>query len=268
MPWELSRAEVDRAPRPLVALARDLADGERIEPHRHARAQLIHAARGTMKVTTATGAWIVPPGRALWMPAGTSHAIAIVGAVEMRTLYLAPDAPVRVPAGGGVVQVTPLLRELMLRCVDLPLLYDEAGADGRLVAVILDELERLPSAPLHLPLPRDKRLAPLVAAILAEPGDRRTAGEWAGEIGVGERTLSRVLRREIGLSFGAWRQQARLMAAVASLAEGARVDAVARDLGYESPSAFIAMFRRALGTTPGRFLEGDDGTDGAAGKKI
>ena len=254
MPWNLDRAEVEDAPRPLVAIARNYPRGHLIEPHRHGRAQLVYAARGLMTVRAEAGAWVAPPERAVWMPAGVEHWIDCAAGIHMRSVWLAPEAAAALPARCVVLRISPLLRELILRAVELPVLYDEAGADGRLVAVLLDEIAAAREAPLHLPLPRDPRLARIAEAILRDPADGRASEAWAREAGASPRTLERLFRRETGLTFGAWRSRARVLAALALLAEGRSVTATALELGYDSVSAFIAMFRRALGETPGRYL--------------
>jgi len=241
-------------PRPIAAMAKDFPNASRIPPHRHKRAQLVFAAHGTMVVWTAQGSWVVPPNRAVWMPAETEHAIRMNGAVAMRTLYIRADLAAAMPAKCCVIAVSPLLRELILRAVELPLLYDEAGAAGRVMALILDEMRVLPVLPLHLPWPEDARLKRLCIAISGDPASPRTLAAWGREVGASSRTLARLFRRETGMSFGAWRQQVRLVDALGRLANGQPVAGVALDLGYQSPSAFTGMFRRALGRAPTRYF--------------
>ena len=254
MPWNVDRAEVELAPRPLVAIARNYPPGHRIAPHRHGRAQLVYAARGLMTVRAEAGAWVAPPERAVWMPAGVEHWIDCAAGIHMRSVWLSPEAARPLPGRCVVLRISPLLRELILRAVELPILYDEAGAEGRLVEVLLDEVAAASEAPLHLPMPQDARLGRIAEAILRDPADARGLAAWAQQAGASARTLERLFRRDTGLSFGAWRGRARVLAALALLVEGRSVTATALDLGYDSVSAFIAMFRRALGETPGRYL--------------
>ncbi len=171
-----------------------------------------------------------------------------------RARALGADAAAPLPATCSVISVSPLLRALILRAVELPLLYDEAGPDGRIMALILDEIRTLPALPLHLPWPVDQRLARLCAAIRDDPASGRSLGAWALTMGASSRTLARLFRRETGMSFGAWRQQVRLLEALGRLATGQPVTTVALDLGYQSPSAFTSMFRRALGCAPTRYF--------------
>jgi AraC-like DNA-binding protein len=237
-----------------VALATDYPGGHEIAPHRHARAQLVYASRGVMTVTAAAGSWVVPPQRAVWMPAGAEHAIRIDRDLSMRSLYIRPDAVAGMPGVCRVVAVSALLRPLILRAMTVPPLYDEDGPDGRVLRVLLDELGALPSAPLYLPQPRDPRLKRVTDALLAAPADPRPFDAWARLAGASSRSLARLFLAETGLGFRAWRQRARLLHALAALADDEPVTAVAFEAGYDSPSAFIAAFKRAFGATPGRYF--------------
>lgn len=241
---------------PVVALAKEYGHGTRVPPHAHRRAQLLYAITGTLRVTTEAGAWIVPSLRAVWIPPGVEHGFLIAGDVSMRTLYV--DAATAVFPDGGrcrVVAVSDLLRALILAACN-----ETAGEDrGRaalMSGLILSELARAPEVPLSLPMPRDKRLAALCRALLDDPARDDTLEGWAESCGASARTLARLFRRDTGLSFGVWRQQARLAEALARLAQGEGVATAARAAGYGSPSAFTAMFRRALGETPQRYAEG------------
>ncbi|HKJ00346.1 MAG TPA: helix-turn-helix transcriptional regulator [bacterium] len=247
------------ATRVVVCVAKDYAPGHVIPPAWHPRAQLIYATRGVMTVNAPQGTWVLPPQRAVWVPAGTPHFTRMAGAASMRTLYIDPAAVPGLPPGCCVVTVSPLLRELIAEAMHLPAEYDEAGPAGRLVAVLLDQFRALPVAPLHLPLPADERLQRIAAALRAEPGDNRTLAAWGRLVGASPRTLARGFLRETGLTFRAWRQQVRLLEALERLAAGEAVTAVALELGYETPSAFVAMFRRALGTSPGRYFAASGG---------
>jgi len=244
----------EELPRPVLGVAADWCHGERIPRHRHRRAQLVYAAEGVMTVTTADGSWVVPPLRAVWVPGGTDHAIRMAGRVRMRTLYVEPAVRADLPQRCCVIGVSPLLREGILRAVAWPRPYPLGGVEERLVAVLLDEIDPTPVAPLHLPLPADPRLRRVADALLARPDLELGAAGWARLAGASPRTLARLFQRETGMSFGAWRRQLRLLDALERLAAGESVTAVALSLGYAGPSAFIAMFRRQLGTTPGDYF--------------
>ena len=248
----------DRIPRALLVRTMDLTADHDTGWHHHRRAQLVYAITGVMRVRTARGLWVVPPQRAVWMPPRTAHQVQTAsGRISMCHLYIEPDAAAHLPAQCGVVRVTPLLRELIRQAAALPQLYDPDGPHGRLVTVILDQIEGLPTAPLHLPDVADPRLRPIAEALIRDPADPRHLADWAARAGASTRTLARLFRRDTGMTFGQWRQQVRLLAALALLAEDRPVTTVALDLGYDSQSAFIAMFRRAFGVTPGRYFAGD-----------
>ena len=246
-------ADYQRVLRAVAAMPKDFAAGFEILPHSHERAQLIYATAGTMRVATDDGMWIVPPLRALWMPAGVRHGIVMLGEVTMRTLYVRNDAAAFMPGTCHVLPISALLRELIVRATELPLHYDEHGPAGHVVALILAELRGLQSLPLQLPMPRDARLRALCQALLDSPGDQRPLAAWAKSVNASGRTLARRFQSETGLSFGAWRQPARVLEAMGRLGGGAPVTQVALDLGYESVSAFSAMFRRAAGASPSHY---------------
>jgi len=246
-------ADYQHVPRAVAAMPKDFDAGFEILPHRHERAQLIHATQGTMRVSTDEGVWIVPPQRALWMPAGIEHSIVMLGTTTMRTLYVRDDEASFMPGVCQVLPVSPLLRELIVRATELPMQYDETGPAGHVVALILSELQGLTSLALQLPMPRDPRLRGLCQKLLDAPADQRPLEAWAGMLNTSGRTLARRFRSETGLSFGAWRQQARVLDAMGRLGSGQPVTQVALDLGYESVSAFSAMFHRATGASPSQF---------------
>ena len=246
----LDDVDVDR---PIVAWRSDFPAGYRLAPHRHNRGQLVFAASGVMTVITAHGTWVVPSSRAVWIPPGIEHEVVMSGTVAMRTIYVRKKTAQRLPTAPCVLNVSPLLRELILRAMALPPLYDVRSAAGRVMALILDEIRSVPVVPLELPLPRDARLARLCRAVLADPGADRTFAYMARQVGASTRTLARLFQRETGQSFTRWRQQARLMEALRRLAAGTPITTVALDLGYATPSAFTYMFRRALGVPPRHF---------------
>ena len=239
----------DPAAPAIASLAQDLARGDGFPLHRHRRAQFIYASAGVMLVRTRAAAYLVPPQQAVWMPAGVAHAIEARGALALRTLYLADAVVASLPASPCVLQVTSLLRELVVAVVALDNDYPGA-AETRLLAVTLDQIAAQPVTPLELPLPRDRRLLRVTDALLANPGDPRGLDAWAASAGASKRTLNRLFRADTGMSFRDWRARCRLLRALEMIAGGASVARIADELGYQHASAFIAMFRRALGTTP------------------
>lgn len=244
----------DRGPMPVAAMAADYQPGHLTTRHRHPHAQLLHAVHGVMVVGTDEGQWIVPPTRAIWVPGGTDHWIRMVGHVRMRTAYIRPDAADGLPTRCTVLGVSPLLRELILAAIDIVPPYVADSRDGRVMQLLLDEVVLLPALPLHLPHPADPALRRICAAILEMPDTPMTLADWARRLGIDGRTVQRRFARETGMTFGQWRQQARLLAALERLAAGVKVVEVALELGYQSPSAFAAMFRRQFGVPPSAFF--------------
>ncbi len=241
----------DRVNRPLAAFARDYPEGDAVPRHSHDRAQLLYATAGIMRIATDTERFTVPPARALWMPAGMPHAVAMPRGLAMRALFLRADVAQELPSHPAVLSVSPLLRELILAACDEPLEWDERGRGGHLAALILEEIARAPRLPLAVPQPRDPRLVRLAAALAADPASPLTLEDWAGRSGASARTLRRLFQAETGMGFARWRQALRLAEAAALLASGTPPARAAAAVGYASAPAFGAAFRAAFGTTPG-----------------
>jgi AraC-like DNA-binding protein len=241
------------APRVVTALAKEEEFGASILPHCHRQTQLLYATEGVMRVRTEFGVWLLPPRRALLIAPGVTHELTMLSKVSMRSVYIEPDADAGQIGGCKVIEVSDLLRELVLALLREP--ADAAGGDDgtrgeHLAQLILSELRVAQTVPLAIPWPRDRRLVAVCEAIMREPGRRRSIEDWAGEVGASARTLIRLFTRETGLHYRAWVQQVQLADAFCRLARGDSVGEIARELGYASPSAFSAMFRRALGRTP------------------
>ena len=236
----------------IATLSREYPAGHVIPLHFHDRDQVVYASRGVMTVRALDSAWVVPTDRAVWIPAKLPHTITMSGMVSMRTLYLRPRLAKTLPRSCCVVNVSALLRELILHACMLAALNRRNERQRHLIALILDQLEAIQTVALQLPNPSDPRALRVAGVLLAGPGDQRTLTEICKEIGAGKRTIERRFQDETGMTFGRWRQQLRLMQAMRLLAEGAKVTHAAMEAGYSTPSAFISMFRKAWGTTPAR----------------
>lgn len=248
--------EIDEAPSPVTARATDYPAGWRIEPHSHAKHQLIYAVRGVMVVQADAGRWVVPPTRAIWMRAGMKHEIRCIGEVHMRSLQVATDAAPRLLQETQAVGISPLLRELIRSAMEIGHPYVPNTRDGRVMRLILDELRALPVLPLHLQMPTDARLLRICEHLQQHPDDASAMTDWAGRLGVDVKTIQRLFLKDTGMTFGQWRQQARLLRALELLATGEKVIDVALALGYESPSAFSTMFRKQFDQAPSQFFAG------------
>jgi AraC-like DNA-binding protein len=239
---------------PVTTLTHDYPAGYVIPTHFHDRDQLVYASRGVMTVRTTEGTWIVPTHRAVWIPAAVPHTITTSGVVAMRTLYFKPRLARILPRGCCVVNVSPLLRELILEACNFPSLNKTSRSQGHLIAIIIDQLESIRMVPLQLANPSDPRALRVASTLLADPSERRPLVQLCKGEGASKRTIERLFQENVGVSFGKWRQQLRLMQAVRLLAEGAKVTHAAMESGYSTPSAFISMFKKSLGTTPARFF--------------
>jgi AraC-like DNA-binding protein len=217
---------------------------------------LIYASAGVMSVHTASGSWVVPPHRAVWVPAGMERRIEVSAGLAMRTLYFKPGLATSLPRDCCVVNVPPLLRELILHTIDIGMLNRAIPSHGRLIGVLIDQLRALSTVPLQLPQPTDPRAVKVAAMLEARPGANLPLGKIARQAGASTRTIERLFRAETKMTFARWRERLRLLHALRLLAAGEAVTNVALELGYANPSAFIAMFRRALGTTPSRYYRG------------
>lgn len=238
--------------RPVTMTARDLQAAEFLRAHSHPWGQVTYALEGVLRVTANNSSWIVPPLRAIWIAPGVVHEVVVLEKARLRPLCVLAQ---RAPFPGHeckVLEVSGLLRELIVALGQLD--PGMAAREPLLAELILDELARSATRPIRVPLPEDKRLKMLCAALMDDPGSPRTLEHWARQVGASGRTLSRLFERELGLSFGQWRQQVRLAHAAPLIARGLPLAQVAEQLGYNSQSAFSAMFKKTFGTTPSAFF--------------
>jgi len=241
-------------PQRVTALAKEFEHNATTGPHTHPRGQLVYAVAGAMRITTPDALWMLPPLRALWVPPGVSHGIEMLNAVSMRTLYVHADAAGALWKRCQVIEVAPLLRELILALSGEPVAYAPEGRAGQIAELLLTELRQAPIVPVQIPWPQDRRLQTICRAILAQPGLSRRVEDWGDAVGASGRTLIRLFQSELGLNYRQWVQQVRLADALRRLSAGQPVARVAAELGYRSPSAFTAMFRRTLGAAPQQYL--------------
>ena len=202
----------------------------------------------------------MPPHCAVWIPDNVPHSVTFAGNVEVYVLFVEPDAAPALPRQCCTLTISPLLERLLLHATQMPVLYDADdaddadGADGRIATVLLDQLSAAPVEKLNFPMPVEAKLRQIAVAMATDPSDRATIDQWARRMAVAPRTLTRALQRETGMSFGRWRQQLHILIALQRLGQGASVQTVALELGYEGASAFVTMVRKALGKPPARYL--------------
>lgn len=243
--------------RPAVVTANDYPASSTFSVHTHRRGQFAFAASGTISVFTSRGNLVVPPQRACWIPAGIAHQMHMRGPVTMLNAFFIPDAAriAGLPDDCRVLGVSPFLRNLLMEAVDLPALYELDARAGKIMSLLLDEIAAMPSLSLNTPLPEEPRLARLCRHLIDHPSLAVDIDKMAADAGLSRRTFTRLFRAQTGVSFTEWRQQACLLAAINRLGNGESVTRVALDLGYGSPSAFTALFRRVLGASPTHYLE-------------
>jgi AraC-like DNA-binding protein len=231
---------------------------DHIEPrHTHEWDQLTYAASGVIQIDTDEGVWVVPPHRAVWVPAGTEHVERMYAPVSVRMLYFAEGIAAALPRACRMVNVSNLLRELILHVSRVGALDRRKPAHAHVIGVLLDQLAVLSHVPLQLPMPRDPRAVRLASRLRDRPDDAASLAALAREAGASRRTLERSFLRDTHMTAGEWRRRARLLHAVRRLAEGEAVTNVALEAGYSSVSAFIAVFKKTFGVTPARYVAKD-----------
>lgn len=246
----------ENIPRDVVATGNDYPAATVLPSHTHKRGQCLYAITGVLTVMTSEGSWLVPPYRALWIPAGVAHTVYMGGAVSTRSAYVLPEvaAKAQLPTHCTVISVSPLLHALLSEAVDVPAQYTLGSRDDDLMRLLVAEIARMPALPLNTPLPQEPRLARLCHALLQSPSMDVDIDTMARKADMSRRSFTRLFREQTGMSFSNWRQQACLLAALGRLARGQSVTRVAVELGYSSPSAFAVAFRRTLGATPSQYL--------------
>lgn len=254
MPASWRSFDPDRSTSPAIALRVEVAEHESEAPvHQHRKSQLVLALHGGVVCEVPGALWMVPPNCAVWVPSGMPHSNRATPNARIGLLFVEPGA-VALPDSCCTLAISPLVRELIQHLAGLPHDYAPDSATGRIARVLLDELPNMPVERLHLPTSSEPRIRRIADALIRDPADRSTLPEWARRVALSERSLARLMRRETGLSFGRWRQQLQLLVALRELAAGASVQQVSAALGYESVTAFIIMFKKALGQPPTKYL--------------
>lgn len=261
-PWSVEGLRVsfasfdpDEMPRPVISteVPRKENDDE-LPIHKHRKGQLVVSAQGSIACRTVDGIRIVPSNGAVWVPGGVAHRISIPDNGRSYCMFIDPKvAPL--PNTCATFSINPMLREMIMHMAKLPALYPLEGPTSRLAQVILDELAQMKAEPLHFPTTTHPKIQLIAAALLEAPDYRRTIREWAGKVATSERTLARLILKHTGMTFGRWRQQLHIVIAVQKLGFGATVQTISQDLGYDSPSAFTAMFKKYMGQPPRRYLQ-------------
>lgn len=221
--------------------------------HRHRQGQLVLSLKGGVTCEVPSAVWMVPPRCAVWIPSQMPHSVRATANARILYLFIQPDAA-SMPAECCTLSISPLVRELSLHLADQPRDYLPDNSTGRAARVLLDQLMQMPVERLFLPISNEPRIRRIAHELSNDPADRRTLEEWGDALAMSGRSLARLVSKETGLTFGRWRQQFHLIVAMRQLAEGRSVQRVAEELGYESVTAFITMFKKAVGKPPGRYF--------------
>ena len=237
---------------PVVGIAATLGDHDS-GLHQHERAQLLFTRKGCTRITLAQQLCLLPPSRAAWIPPGIAHRAVMRQSVDYRSIYLSPTLCTDLPQQVCVIEVSPLLRAVLepIALADFDTQWQQ-GKFVHLLGLCLSEIREAAQQPMLLPLPWDKRLAPLLATLERLPPELQLL---QAQIGASSRTIGRIFQRETGMSYQQWRQQWRQMRAMELLSTGRNISYCAFELGFASDSAFIAFFKEMAGVTPGSWLK-------------
>lgn len=238
----------------MTMLTITIAQRTYVHSHYHDWGQLVYASTGVVSVNTPHGNYLVPPQRAVWVPPMLEHEVASSLGAQLASVYIDRSEIAGLPEDCCVLEVSPLLQQLLLQGTRIEPEYDWQGREGRLFRTLRDQIIQAPRVELRLPWPDDKRLLFIAESLQATPDDNRSLQQWGEQVGASARTLTRLFQAQTGMGFRQWRQQLKLQQAIQLLAEGGSVTQVALDLGYESVSAFIHMFQQNLGVTPGDYF--------------
>jgi len=255
----------DRIDTPVFAirLGRGPADDE-LPLHSHRKGQLVIAENGSVTCRVENGIWMVPTFGAFWVPGGIAHSNSVSPNGSVICVFV--DGEVSgLPRKCCTLGVTPLMRVITEALTQRSVRYTPDSPSGRLAQVLMDEFAKAPTSDQHLPMSSDPRLVEVAEHLLADPADRRTVAEWAAELAMSERSFARWGVRETGLTFGQWRRQLHGLVALERLSAGSSVHIIAQDLGYESTSAFITMFKKVFGDSPRRYLRRIEATGDLGG---
>lgn len=228
----------------------DATAGETFPVHAHKHGQLIYAIQGVLVVRAPKGSWVVPSGRAVWLPSMTAHEVSAATNVQIRSVFIDPKANQTLSTACEVIEVSPLLQELIIAGAAITGDYTQQSREQRIMDLIIDEIVLAPTLELHLPMPKHAALARLCSAFINQPGQPAAIAQWATALHMNERTFARLFKNETGVTMGAWLRHTRLLLSLTALSEGVPVIRVALEHGYESPSAFTAAFRRAFDVLP------------------
>lgn len=240
--------------RPLIAVAAEVAEAHTIPQHQHPRGQLLYAVSGNMRVRVGATTWIISPRTGVWVPCNVPHQVSAAAGVSYRSIFVHPRSAQQIPNHHKPIMIDSLTREIILEAATFGKHYLPHSAESRLLDVLHDRLRRIQPDILPIPLPHDARARRICDALLVQPADNRSLETWGRQVGASARTVARLFLRETGMTFSEWVRRAVLSLALTRMMRGEAITTIALDMGYATPSAFSAMFRRMLGASPSEYL--------------
>lgn len=223
--------------------------------HQHPWGQLAYASHGIMRVELPGASFIIPPERALWVPKFTPHQVSTRFGLSFKSLYIDNSIAQSLPTHTAALNVDNLFRELILKVASWGEMYELTAKKNRLMDFLLDQIEDARHAPLYLNMPKDKRLVKISTHLSKNPGDNTTLEQWSANVGATPRTINRVFNKETHMGFVQWRQRLRILYSLDRIEQGQDIETIALNLGYESSSAFITMFKKHLGSSPKQYFK-------------
>jgi AraC-like DNA-binding protein len=243
---------------PIVVVNRRLPVNSWVEKHQHNWGQFVYANEGVMAVITDEGRYLIPPEQGVWVPAKEDHEIITSTEVELTSLYIENEQAKEFLLACQVLNVSPFLKTLLNEAKNINGDYLWESTQGRLLRLIRDQIATAKSIDLQLPYPKDKRLKEIISRIQKFPALKTDLNSWGKFVGASVRTLSRTFKRETGITYSEWKQRLSIQIAIKQLYMGESVGNIAINLGYESSSAFIYMFRKHMKVTPSNYLKNEN----------
>lgn len=253
-----SGAYPEELARPILFRVYEMPENFFVEEHQHPWGQLVYASKGILKVNLPDASFIIPPERALWLPKYTPHEISTRYCASFRSLYIDNDWAKTLPGNTTSINVNALLRELIFTVTQWPVDYPVNSTNKRMLSVLIDQIQSASTAPLFLNMPKDKRLKKISSILNNDPANSTTLEKWSETIGATPRTLNRLFQKETKMGFVEWRQRLRILYSLERIDRGEAINLIALDMGYDSASAFITMFKKHMSCSPKKYFKASD----------
>lgn len=245
----------EQLPTSVYMKAKEMPPLSEVIEHHHDWDQLIYAVSGVLEVRSEEGCYVIPPQQAVWIPANKSHSIGTLNGAQLRSVHMQKQLLGTSDKGICVLEVDELVKALIQRASTFDFKPEMDPENMRLLQVLVDQVALLTKVPLCLPLSDDPLLLPILTWHQQHPDSNRGLSQWSGELAASTKTISRRFDSHLGMTFSHWREQLKLHKAIHWLHDNRSVTEIALELGYDSLPAFIQMFKRNTGKTPGKYLK-------------